>query len=108
MPTPHYGLFRSDTSECVGSAVSKKYTPHQTDHVERLAEAGAYAIDPHGIVGGVSCYWKAGHHVFIKPTDDQRREICDGDGVFPVLMISAGYDAKPVSFQLGAPTLPCL
>jgi len=85
----------------VGSAVSKKYTPHQTDHVERLAEAGAYAIDPHGMVGEVSCYWKAGHHVFIKPTDDQRREICDGDGVFPVLMISAGYDAKPVSFQLG-------
>ena len=30
MATPHFGLFKSDSGECVGKSVSARYVPHTT------------------------------------------------------------------------------
>ena len=99
MPTPHKGLFRDDTGKCVGSAVTGRYRPHTTAHVEQLVEASVHALG--GTVGSITTRWDQGHRVIIKPTDDERREICDNDGVFPMLFIRAGFDGTAVKFNLG-------
>ena len=44
MPTPHFGLFRSDNSECVGKSVSARYVPHNTDDILAITEAAAEAF----------------------------------------------------------------
>jgi len=100
-PTGHYYLKRSIEGDVVGKPVGKNYTPQQTDQVARVVEASCYALDPHGMVGDVQCRWRDGHHVIIKPTDDQRREISKDDTVFPVVHVSGSLDGRAFRYQLG-------
>lgn len=96
--TPHYGLFRQDSGQCVGSAVKKRYTPHTTDDVVILADAAMEAFGE----SSVKCHWNAGHNVIIQPTDDQRRAIYGtADNIFMRCLISAGYNGTPFRASLG-------
>lgn len=100
MSTPWYGLFRSDTSEVVGTgSVTSRYVPHQTDDVCALVDAAAEAFD-----GEVDCktYFRHGHYVAIAPTKEQRVSIYGtADNVFPRIMVRAGYDGKAFHASMG-------
>jgi len=97
--TPHFGLFRDDTFECVGNSVSEKYTPHTTDDVLALVEAAGHAFEGEF---NVRCHWNEGHHVIIEPTRDHRIAVYDAsDNIFPRFGISAGYDGKAFNAFLG-------
>jgi hypothetical protein len=88
--TPHYGLFRSDSGECVGrSSVSGRYVPHTTDDVLALVEAAGATF---GGVADVRCFFKDGHYVAVQPSREYREAIFGTrDNVFPRLMIDAPY-----------------
>ena len=45
MPTSHFGLFKSDSGECVGKTVSARYVPHTTDDILAITEAAAEAFE---------------------------------------------------------------
>lgn len=118
MATPHYGLFRDDTSQCVGVAVRKGYVPHTRDDVAALCEAGATAFG--GQVAQVDAHWNDGHFVCIAPSSDDLRQAWDATGragghtidrqsdvVFPRLMIRAGYDGRAFRAELGLQRLVC-
>lgn len=96
--TPHYGLFRSDTGECVGNAVRKTYNPHTTEQVCQLTEAAA------GVFGEgctARCYFWHGHYVTVAPPDSFRRSVFGtSDNIWPRLIIRAGYDGKSFFSQL--------
>ena len=93
MPTPWYGLFRSDNMDVVGSgSVTSRYVPHTTDDVCALVEAAAEAFD-----GEVDCrtHFRHGHYVSIAPTKEHRVSIFGtADNVFPRFMVGAGYDGE--------------
>lgn len=99
--TGHFGLFRSDTGECVGAACRESYRPHTVEDVAAMAQVGA------GVFDGdcrVRCHWRrgGGHVVSIVPSDDYRRAIFGTkDNVFPRLFIDAGYDGTPYRGSLG-------
>jgi len=90
MRTPHYGLFRSDSGECVGgSSVSSRYVPHTTDDVLALVEAAGSAF---GGVASVKCFFRDGHHVAVQPSREYRESVFGTkDNIFPRLMIDAPY-----------------
>lgn len=97
MPTPHYGLFRSDNSECVGKAVSSIYHPHTVEDIAVLCDA-CQEVFPE--FSDVQTYWRDGHYVFVTPSFDYRRQLAiEGaniaDVIFPTLGISGGFDGKP-------------
>lgn len=98
MKTPHYGLFRDDNCQCVGTAVRSVYEPHTVDDVAALAEAAAGAFDADC---QVSCAWRDGHCVIVAPSREFRAEVYGGDTVWPRLIIRAGYDGQAFSGQLG-------
>lgn len=99
MRTPHFGLFRSDTSECIGNAVSEKYTPHTTEDVLALVEAAGHAFDQEF---SVRCHWNEGHHVIIEPTREHRIAVYGtADNIFPRFGISAGFDGRAFHAFLG-------
>lgn len=99
MPTPHYGLFRDDNSECVGNAVSARYIPHNTEDVLKLAEAASIAFEG---IAETQCHWHNGHNVIISPSKEHRRAIFGTtDNIFMRCMISARYDGKPFRASLG-------
>lgn len=98
MATRFYGLFRSDNSANVGNAVSQGYVPHTTEDVVALAEAAANVFS--GDVK-LTCHWQDGHYVTVAPTNEARRDIARNDGVFPRLVVGAGYDGKPFSATIG-------
>jgi hypothetical protein len=103
--TPYFGLFKSDTKECL-NAVSERYTPHQTDDVLTLCEAAEAAFD--GDVS-VKCHWRNGHNVIIEPSKDHRKAVYGtADNIFPRMIISAGYDDKPFRASLGMFRDACL
>lgn len=98
MPTPYYGLFKSDSGECL-NAVSDQYYVHTTDDVVALTEAAQAAFDDDV---AVSAYWRKGHHVTIQPSRDQRKSIFGTkDNVFPRFMLHAGYNDTPIAVSLG-------
>ena len=98
MPTPYYGLFKSDDGECL-NAVSDKYYVHTTDDVVALTEAAQTAFDDSVTV---SAYWRKGHHITIQPSADQRRSVFGTkDNVFPRFLLHAGYNDTPISCSLG-------
>jgi hypothetical protein len=88
MRSPHYGLFRSDTSEGFGPAVSQQFVPHSSEDIVALVEATESVF---GEAAKVDLGFHGGHYVAVTPTDDLRREICDRDGVWPRLVIQARY-----------------
>jgi len=100
MKTPYYGLFRDDTSECVGSgSVTQRYHPHTTDDVLSLVEAASEAFE--GEVK-LDCHFRDGHYVALCPTDVDRKEIYGSkDTVFPQIVISAGFDGRAFTATMG-------
>ncbi|HMO68840.1 MAG TPA: hypothetical protein PKE25_09330, partial [Novosphingobium sp.] len=70
METPHYGLFRTDTADCVGSAVSQRYEPHTRDDIAALCDAAIAGWNDQGMPH-ISCRWHHDAHVIaIRPSDD--------------------------------------
>lgn len=115
MNTPFYGLFRSDTLECVGNAVKEGYEPHTIDDVCALAEAGAAAF---GGTHEVRSAWREGHFLTIAPSEDRQREMWDehyqgkmmnskSDVCIPRLIIRASYDGRAFRAQFGMFRLVC-
>ena len=99
MVTDFYGLFRSDTSECVGKPVKRGYVPHQADDVLALVDAASAVYD--GEIA-VRCHFREGHHVIVEPTKAHRAAIFgENDNIFPRLIINAGYDGKSFSATMG-------
>lgn len=88
--TPHYGLFRSDTGECVGrSSVSVRYVPHETADIVALVEAAGTAF---GGVADVRTHFHDGHYVAVQPSREYRVSVFGTkDNVFPRLIIDAPY-----------------
>lgn len=98
-PTPHYGLFRDDTGECVGNAVSARYIPHNTEDILKLTEAAEIAF---GGIAETVCHWHNGHNVMISPSREERKAIFGTkDNIFPRCMISARYDGRPFRASMG-------
>lgn len=97
-PTPFYGLFRSDTNECVGRAVSQHYKPHTCSQVLDLVEA---ANDAFGGIASVDCHFDKGHHVSITPSREMRKTLFENDSVFPRVIINGAYDGKGFKASLG-------
>jgi len=99
MSTPFYGLFRSDSGECVGKAVSSKYVPHTTDDVVALAEAAEHCFD---MSVDVRCHFDDGHYVNVIPSKDYRKSVYGTtDNIFPRLIISAGFDGTAFKATMG-------
>ena len=97
--TPHYGLFRDDTGECVGVACKKTYVPHTVDDVAALAEA---AVDAFGGDSNVHCLFRDGHYVTVQPSRDHRAAIFgERDNIWPRLIVRAGYDGRAFKATLG-------
>jgi len=103
--TSHYGLFRDDTAQCIGSAVGKGYQPHTLDDIATLAEAAmqGFLADNYGDDGAkLNCHWAKGHHVTISPSDSHRQSIFGTkDNIFPRFIVHAGYGGKAFSASLG-------
>jgi hypothetical protein len=89
--TPHFGLFRTDTNECVGKACGATYTPHTVDDVVAVVEAAAAAFEGDA---KVSANWKDGHFVTVIPSKEYRRAVYGTDTLNPRLIIRAGYDGR--------------
>lgn len=110
MPSPHFGLFRSDNGACVGRAVTKIYNPHTVDDVCALAQAAATAFDG---AGQVRAFWNDGHFVTVSPTDASQRAAYDKrnpqnpDVYVPRMIIKAGYDGRAFEATFGIYRLVC-
>lgn len=118
MRTPHYGLFRSDTGECVGNAVTERYEPHTLDDVCALAEAASGAFNG---TESVKAHWRDGHFLTISPTREWKRSVFDerfpdagahgiqreSDIVFPMLIVRASYNGRSFTADLGVHRLIC-
>lgn len=88
MRSPHYGLFRSDSSEGFGPAVSSKFVPHTSEDAVALVQATELVF---GEAAKVDLGWRDGHYISVTPSDELRREACDRDTVWPRLIIEAPY-----------------
>lgn len=100
MATPFYGLFRSDTSKVVGSAVTHRYRCHQTDDVLAITEAAIEALADEEIE--VRTHFRDGHYVEYAPSQAERRAIYGtADNIFPRFLLRAGYDGRAFSVSLG-------
>jgi hypothetical protein len=100
LSTPLYGLFRDDrtTGALVNDAsVSARYVPHTTDDVIALTDAAAEAFGDLE----VNCHFNKGHFVDVRPSNEQRRQLADGSGIWPRIMISAGYNGKSFKATMG-------
>lgn len=97
--TPLYGLFRSDTSDLVGSSsVTSRYVPHETDDVLAIVEATQEVFSD----CDAQCHFSEGHYVNLAPSADMRRSIYGTtDNIFPRLTIFAGYDGRSFSTTMG-------
>ena len=99
MATPLYGLFRSDTAECISKqSVTKQYVPHTSDDVLSLVEAGANAFE--GDID-VDCYFRNGHFVNLMPNKTERLEVFRNDGVVPRIIINASYNGRAFTATMG-------
>lgn len=100
MATPFYGLFRSDTSKVVGTAVTHRYRCHQTDDVLAITEAAIEALADEDIE--VRTHFRDGHYVEYAPSNAERRAIYGtADNIFPRFLLRAGYDGRAFSVSLG-------
>ena len=87
-PTPHCGLFRNDTGDCFGPAVSEGYELHTTDDICALVEASEPVL---GECGDVQLGFRDGHYVSIQPTKEHLITVHKNDTVFPRLIVTAKY-----------------
>jgi len=102
LKTDYYGLFRSDGQQVGGSSVGGQYTPHTLDDVAALVESSRNMFPgDDNAEFTLRCGWRDGHCVTLSPSDDYRRDVFDGDSVFPRLVIKAGYDGNAFSASLG-------
>lgn len=101
LATPHYGLFRSDTMECVGNAVRRGYEPHTNLDVTCLVDAAAAGFDD-DVQPRITCLWRGGHYVSIAPSNRYRATIFGtDDNIFPRFLVSAGYGSSAFTASLG-------
>jgi hypothetical protein len=103
-PTGHYGLFRSDSGECVGRAVKKNYHPHVVSDV--LEVLGA-ASDAYQGLDNAQCYFNDGHYVSVSPSRDQLKISYENDAIFPRVIVRAGYDGRAFHATLGFYRVAC-
>jgi hypothetical protein len=97
--TPHYGLFRGDSGDCIGIACKQGYVPHTTDDIVALAQAASGAFSGEC---DVRCHFNDGHFVTIIPPVEHRRAIFGTqDNIFPRMIIRAGYDGRAFRGELG-------
>lgn len=98
--TPIYGLQRDDNGDFVGSSsVTKRYLPHTTEDVIALAEAGSTLFEGEAVV---KCHWRDGHYVTVQPTHEYRHNVYGTqDGIFPRIVIRAGYDGQSFGASMG-------
>lgn len=100
MKTPFYGLFRSDSGEVVGNAVTARYRTHQTDDVLAITEAAMTALDDENVQ--VRTHFREGHYVEYAPSNAERKAIYGTeDSVFPRFLLRAGYDGRSFTVSLG-------
>ena len=106
LPTPCKGLFRSDTGAFVGrSSVGADYVTHSNLQICELTKAGMSLF---GDKVELSCHFRDGHFVSIRPTEEERHaSYGTRDNIFPVLMLHAGYDQTPVTYKLFAKRDAC-
>lgn len=101
LATPHYGLFRSDNSECIGAAVRTGYQPHTREDLQALAEAAAVGFSADA-APRIHCAWRDGHYFTMEAGDDLRRDITGrGDNIHPRFIVHAGYDSRAFTATLG-------
>lgn len=100
LPTPWYGLFRSDNGELVTrQSKTRQYVPHQTQEVVALAEAATNAFESEC---NIQCHFHLGHHLVINPSNQDRLRIYgEKDNVFPRVIIDASYDNKSFKASIG-------
>ena len=99
VPTPYYGLFRSDNFDAVGHAVSSRYVPHTTDDVLALVESSSAAF---GEDCEVRCEFKNRHYVAIQPTREHRVSVYGTeDNIYPRVIIDAGYGGTAFHATVG-------
>lgn len=99
--TPHYGLFRDDSGECVGSTCKRGYVPHDRDDVATLAEAASGAFSEASSIK-LTARFLGGHRLILGPTDDYIRSLSGSrDTISPRLIVRAGYDGRAFSAWLG-------
>ena len=100
MKTPFYGLFRSDSGESVGNAVTSRYRCHQTDDVLAITEAAMTALADEDI--SVRTHFRDGHYVEYAPSKAERKAIYGtADNIFPRFLLRAGYDGRAFTVSLG-------
>lgn len=100
MRTQWYGLFRSDTLQPIGGgSVSARYTPHTLDQVVEVVEAAREVFD--GPVK-LSCKFRDGHHVILRPTNTQSHPIFgNADHIMPSMILLGGYGGTAFQATLG-------
>ncbi len=104
--TPHYGLFRSDTGECLKYAPKSTYTPHTREDIVTLTEA---AMEGFGDIVDVDCGFRQGHRLVVVPSKEHRRSIFGtNDNLFPRCIISGGYNGQAFKATIGAYYDRCL
>jgi hypothetical protein len=90
--TSHYGLFRMDSGEAFGPAVSNNYVPHTTDDVVALMDASATVF---GDAADVQMGFDGGHFLSVQPTKEHRLNLLENSGgndaVWMRLVIRARY-----------------
>lgn len=112
LPTDHFGLFRSDSLACIGSAVRSGYEPHTLDDVSALVEASSEAF---GGTSEIKARWFNGHFITVAPSADHQRSVWDHhaktgtlrDVYIPRMIIKASYDGKAFSAEFGIYRLIC-
>lgn len=99
MRTPHYGLFRSDTRECVGRACAKRYVPHKTEDLVAIAEATREAF---GDDVETKCHFRDGHFLSMMPGVKYRQSVYGTtDNVFPAVIVKAMFNGQSFKGTLG-------
>lgn len=100
LKTPFYGLFRSDSGQVVGNAVTQRYRTHQTDDVLAITEAAMTALEDENVA--VRTHFRDGHYVEYAPSNAERKAIYGTeDNVFPRFLLRAGYDGRAFTVSLG-------
>jgi len=103
MPTPHYGICRTDIEgreAWFPRTMKKGYQEHTLDDVVEICRIAAAGFDLPDDQIKVDCCWgKNGHRVSIAPTRDHRRTLAnnEGDSLWPRFILRADFGFKFVA-----------